>query len=256
MVSFLVFVFGLAVGSFLNSVIFRFEQGKSAFVGRSSCPQCSHALAWYDLVPLLSFLLLQGKCRYCKKQISWQYPLVELATGILFVLVFRHLNFEFGLLYLWVIVSLFILIFVYDLKHFIIPDQVVYSGIGVAFLYRVFEIWNFGDWDLFRISNFEFRILAPLFFLAIYLLSRGRWLGFGDVKLAILMGLFLGWPNILVALFFAFFFGALVGLSLIFLKRKTMKSEVPFGPFLVAGTFIALFWGEHIVNWYLSLVLV
>jgi len=280
MFSVFVFLFGLAVGSFLNSVIFRLaaseeaslapmgrKQGKSAFVGRSSCPKCAHALAWYDLIPLLSFVLLQGKCRYCKKQISWQYPIVEISTAAVFLLIFNAKflisnqflisNFlNFSLLYFWIIASFLIIIFVYDLKYYLIPDSVVYSGIGVTFLYRVFEIWNFGNWDLFWNLEFGIWILAPLFFLAIYLLSRGRWLGFGDVKLAILMGLFLGWPNILIALFCAFFLGALVGVSLVLSGKKAWKSQVPFGPFLIAGTFVALFWGKQLMDFYLHWVLV
>ena len=275
MISFLIFVFGLAVGSFLNALIYRMEKGESAFQGRSYCPHCHGQLSWVDLIPLASFFLLQGRCRYCKKQISWQYPLVEFVTGILFVGLFLFVSeqtmhmlnlFTFG--FLAIIASLLIGIFVYDLKHFIIPDRFVYSVIGAAVLYRILQVLNFGNWDLIgnwklEIGNLEplifsflSALLAGAFFLAIYLGSRGKWMGFGDVKLAFFMGLFLGWPNILVALFFAFFLGALIGIFLMVSRKKQWKSQVPFGPFLIAGTFVALFWGENLIRWYLNLVLV
>ncbi|GAH44899.1 unnamed protein product [marine sediment metagenome] len=136
----------------------------------------------------------------------------------------------------------------------------IYFAIGVAFLYQLFKVLEFENWNLFGIWNLEFGILNPLlsailasaFFLAIVLVSRGKWMGVGDIKLAFFIGLFLGWPNILVTLFLAFFIGAIIGVGLIATGKKTLKSEVPFGPFLVVGTFIALFWGQSIINWYLN----
>ena len=257
---FSVFLFGLATGSFLNCIIYRLHTGESFFSGRSYCPHCQHILSWQDLIPVFSFLILKGKCRYCSQKISWQYPLVELSTALLFVLIFNlqsisTLSQSITTLYLFIISSFLIVIFVYDLKHYIIPDKVIYSAIGIVFLYQLFRIWNFGNWDLFRISNLGFGILPSLFLLAIILLSGGKWMGLGDFKLAFFMGLFLGFPNILVALFLAFFIGAIIGLGLIALGKKTLKSEIPFGPFLVTGTFIALFWGRVIIDWYLSLFL-
>ena len=171
---------------------------------------------------------------------------------------------EFGIwnLLFYLLISCFlIIIFVYDLKHYIIPDAVIYPAIAIAFLYQLFRMLNFVNWNLFGIWNVESGILRPissaflasLFFLAIVFLSQGKWMGLGDVKLAFLMGLFLGFPNILVALFLAFFIGAIIGIGLIISGKRTLKSEVPFGPFLITGTFIALFWGNQITNWYLSL---
>ena len=150
-----------------------------------------------------------------------------------------------------------VVIFVYDLKHYIIPDKVIYPAIIITFLYKLFGIWLGFGWDL-GFEHWDFMLaafLASLFFLAIVLVSRGRWMGIGDIKLAFLMGLFLSFPNILVALFFSFFIGAIIGLGLITAKKKTLKSEVPFGPFLVTGTFLAMFLGEQIINWYLNLFL-
>lgn len=267
----IIFLFGLSVGSFLNCVIYRLQTGQSFLRGRSYCPHCKHILNWQDLIPVFSFIILEGKCRYCKKPISWQYPLVELATGLVFVLIFNFqlqpygeslTSFDpaiFNTCSLFLVSCFLIVIFVYDLKHFIIPDKVIYPAIVIAFLYRLFEVLKFGHWDLIgnwklEIGNFLGAALgASIFFLIIVLISRGKWLGLGDVKLAFLMGLFLGFPDILVALFFAFLIGAIIGVGLILAKRKTLKSEVPFGPFLVTGTFIALFWGPIIIDWYLNL---
>jgi leader peptidase (prepilin peptidase)/N-methyltransferase len=205
LIYFSVFLLGLAVGSFLNCVIYRLETGQSFLRGRSSCPHCRHMLSWQDLIPLLSFFILKGKCRYCQKPISFQYPLVELATGFVFLLIF-HLQPTFALsqfittLYLFIISPFLIIIFVYDLKHYIIPDKVVYPAIVITFLYDIL-------YSLFIIYNSKFLIQllfsafgAAAFFLLFILISRGAWMGGGDVKLAFLMGLVLGWPNILVAL--------------------------------------------------------
>jgi len=244
---FVIFIFGLVVGSFLNCVIYRLALPR----GRSFCPHCKHILSWQDLIPVLSFLILRGKCRYCQKKISFQYPLVEIATGLLFVLIFWHLDFGFDLAFgFWILISCFlIIIFVYDLKHFIIPDKIIYPAIAVVFIYNVLQ------GPALLMGSGLAAILAAGFFLSIVLVSRGCWMGLGDVKLAFLMGLFLGFPNILIALFFAFLIGAIIGVGLILAKRKTLKSEVPFGPFLVTGTFVALFLGERIAQWYLDLFL-
>ena len=151
------------------------------------------------------------------------------------------------------------------MRTYIIPDKIIFPAIIVSFLFRVFEILDFGHWDLFRIWNLGFviwqpfliyllsAIVASAFFLAIVLATRGRGMGLGDVKLAFLMGLLLGWPNILVGLFAAFLAGSAVGLTLIFLGRKKLKSQLPFGPFLVGGTFVAFFWGTSILSWYFNL---
>ncbi len=260
----LIFIFGLLIGSFLNCVIYRLETGGSFLKGNSFCPNCKHLLAWRDLIPILSFLILKGKCRYCGEKISWQYPLVELFTGLIFISIF---NFQFSifnefsifnflkLIYCWATSAFLIVIFVYDLRHYLIPDKIIYPAIATAL------IFNFhppaGGLIFNQFSIFNYSILsafgAALFFLMIVLISRGKWMGVGDIKLAFLMGLLLSFPNILVALFLAFFIGAIIGVGLILAGKKTLKSEVPFGPFLVAGTFLALFWGQSILNWYLKM---
>ncbi|HUW71910.1 MAG TPA: prepilin peptidase [Candidatus Humimicrobiaceae bacterium] len=255
LIYFSIFLFGLAVGSFLNCIIYRLETDQSFLKGRSFCPHCRHTLSWQDLIPLLSFFILRGKCRYCQRPISFQYPLVELATGLVFVLIFNFqpifsLSQFVSTLYLFIISCLLIIIFVYDLKHYIIPDKVVYPAISIALIYSLQLLISK------QFPTFNYLILSAIgaaaFFLAIVLISRGKWMGVGDIKLAFLMGLVLGWPNIAIALFSAFLIGAIIGIVLIILAKKTFKSEVPFGPFLVTGTFLALFWGQEIINFYVQ----
>lgn len=246
-----IFLFGLAVGSFLNCVIYRLEKNENFLKGRSFCPHCKHILSWQDLIPILSFLTLKEKCRYCHQKISFQYPLVEFFTGILFILI---LNYNFPNLLVtgyWLLVTSFlIIIFVYDLKHYIIPDKVIYPAIAIALIFN-FKFLIFNKFSIFK-SSILSAFGAAAFFLLIFLISKGKWLGFGDVKLGFFMGLFLGFPKILVALFFTYLIGAIIGIGLILAGKKTLKSEVPFGPFLVTGTFIALFLGNQFINWYLN----
>jgi prepilin signal peptidase PulO-like enzyme (type II secretory pathway) len=276
-----VFIFGLCIGSFLNAVIYRLEENKN-LKGRSFCPHCKHTLFWIDLFPIFSFLFLGGKCRYCHKKISIQYPLVEISTGLIFLLILNRFNvipsltgnlgtpqtlwipafagMTIFLSFLFYIASALIIIFVYDFKHYIIPDKVLFPAIVITFLFRLFGIlWipafagMTGD-KVATLTNYFFAILVGAgFFFLIWLVSKGKWMGFGDVKLAVLMGILLGLPNVLVALFLAFFFGAIIGVMLMIYGKKGLKSEIPFGPFLISGTFIALFWGEQIVQWYLRI---
>lgn len=213
------FLLGLCLGSFLNVVICRLGRGGKILFSRSQCPRCQKVLEWFELIPVFSFVIQKGRCRRCRKKISVQYPLVELATGVLFVL--------FGFDWLKLFFSaVLIVVFVYDLKHYLIPDKVIYPALAIG------VIFGWRNWLAF--------LIAGGFFLILVLVSRERWMGWGDVKLATLMGLILGWPDVLTALMIAFVSGALVGLSLILLKKKTMKSQIPFGPFLAGATIIMM----------------
>jgi prepilin signal peptidase PulO-like enzyme (type II secretory pathway) len=248
LINLFIFLFGLVIGSFLNCVIYRLEVKKGFLGGRSYCPDCKHILSWQDLIPVFSFLILKGKCRHCDKKISIQYPLIELGTGLLFLLVFWHFGLEliFGF---WILISIFlIIIFVYDLKHYIIPDKIIYPAIIIAMIFRLFT-----GYGLLVTGYLLSAFIAAGFFLLIVLISRGKWMGVGDIKLAFLIGLLLGYPNTLLALFLAFLIGAIIGVGLIGLKKKTIKSELPFGPFLILGIYLALFFGEKIINWYFNL---
>ncbi len=239
------FLAGLAVGSFLNCLIFRLNKGFSPLKGRSFCPKCQHQLSWKDNFPLFSFAFLKGRCRYCHSPISWQYPLVELATGILTLFIIHYSLFILGesflmtLDYLLITYAL-IVIFISDFRYGTIPDEIVFPAIGLAFWASIINHQS-------SIINF---LLAGLgsagFFLILRVITRGKGMGMGDVKLAGLMGLFLGWPNIVVAFYLAFLTGGLVGVILILLGKKRFGQHLPFGPFLTIATGIAFF-GEDAI---------
>jgi len=260
----LVFLFGTIIGSFLNCIVFRINDGKSFFLGKSFCPKCSHKLSWKDLIPIFSFIFLKGNCRYCKNKISLQYPVVEFITGLSFVFIFYLTGFKIAYIgnnfqlyyniYLLTLTSIFIVIFVSDLKHFIIPDKMVYFGIFISLVWYLLLLFYFKIYSKEEITSF---VLAGLFvfltLLSIFIVSRGKWIGFGDVKFSFLMGLTLGFSNLVLAFFLATIMGSIISLLLILLKKKTLKSEIPFGPFLVFGTWISLFFGEQILSFYFNL---
>ncbi len=234
-------MFGLCIGSFLNVVIYRLEQ-KQSLQGRSFCPHCKHQLAWYDLVPLFSFLFLGGKCRYCKGNISLQYPLVELATAIIFLAIWWQ-HFPISSLFLWYLAASLVVILVYDAKHYLIPDTVLFPAIAVALVYRL--VFPMGGWTFFLGAA-----SLCIFFFVIFFISKGTWIGFGDVKLAILMGLLLGFPGVWLALFLASMIGSIWGGLLMLQGKKGLKSQLPFAPFLILGTVVAFCWGSNILSWY------
>ncbi len=247
----IIFIFGISIGSFLNCLIYRIEE-EEKMKGRSFCPNCRKKLSFWDLFPILSYLFLMGKCRYCKKKISFQYPLVEILTGIVFLFLFNYFfdgevsyQFIYNLFLLFIISSISILIFVYDFKHLLIPDIATYLLIFFSLIY-LFLNGNIVNGILSSLASF-------IFFLSIFLITKGKGMGFGDVKLSIFIGLFLGYPHFISALFISFFLGALVGTMLILLKRKKIKSELPFGPFLIIGTFLTFFWGDQLIGYYLNL---
>lgn len=258
---FFIFIFGLIIGSFLNCAIWRLYKEESFISGKSYCPSCRHPLGFWDLFPLFSYLFLRGKCRYCGKKISIQYPLVELATGFLFVFIYSHFgpvsalfSFDFfQIVFWWIMASFLVAIFVFDFKYYIIPDETIYPAIAVSAVWILYEFCAgvIGGADVLHIVLSAF--FSALFFFFLWFFSKGMAMGFGDVKLAILIGLLLGYPDIIPGLFLGFLFGAIMGSVLILFKKKGFKSEIPFGPFLLAGLFVSLFWGEKIINWYLSL---
>jgi len=250
---FFVFLLGTATGSFLNCLIYRTSVNEKP-EGRSYCPKCKQDLSYKDLVPLFSYLFLLGKCRYCKEKISLQYPLVELVTGTIFLFVFLQAGVSLELFYLFVISSLLVFVFVFDLKHYIIPDFANFSLAGIAFLYLFYSALMQNDLSVLLYGTLS-AVGVFLFFFALFYLTKGRGMGFGDVKYVVFMGLFLGYPNILVGLFISFLLGAIIGLLLVFFGKKGMKSQVPFGPFLIIGSLIAYFYGEKLIDAYLNYAL-
>lgn len=245
-------LFGLAVGSFLNVVILRLEQRRGFVFGRSSCPSCGREIEARDLIPVLSFLALRGKCRSCGSPISLQYPLVEGVSALLFAFAVFGASSLAELAFLWTAASLLLVIFVFDLRNMLIPDSVLLLLLGVSFLWKVGEAAS-GGWSVLASSGVA-AAAASGGFLAVYLASRGAWMGFGDVKLAFVMGVILGWPLVLAALFLSFLLGGIAGGALILFGKKRMGSEVPFAPFLVLSTVIAYQWGGALLSWYAGLL--
>lgn len=240
------------VGSFLNVLIVRMPLAESAIYHRSHCRKCKKELPWYDLVPVLSFVLLSGKCRFCQEKISWQYPTVELLTAFLFTaswgLILANQQPDWFLLFYPLIFAILIAIAFIDLNTLMIPDVLNYCGLALALLLALAAVFMKEiAWSAPLIGL----LVGAGFIGLLVLLGKGKWMGEGDIFLAAMMGLILFWPKILVGLFLAFLIGSIVSLILIFLKKKTMKDVVPFGPFLVLGTLIALFFGQQIISWYL-----
>lgn len=258
------FLVGISVGSFLNCVVFRLEGGQR-MSGRSFCDNCSHKLSWKNLIPVLSFFFQKGKCQYCQKGISWNHPLIEIVTGIVFLLVFIF-NFPLGdfvsiavslqssltLLFYWYVVSSLMIIFLYDLKHYIIPDKVLIPLIVITALHSFF-ILSSGSiirfLGIFLLAGFIFFA----FFFAIFFFSKGQWMGFGDVKFVFFMGLLLGPEKSLFSIFTASFLGAVMGIILIMMRKKSMKDKIPFGPFLAFGTFLAMIIGNGVTAFLFSI---
>ena len=262
LLAFFVFVFGSIVGSFLGVLVSRALSSESAMVGRSRCDNCRHPIAWYDNIPILSYLVLSGKCRYCKKAISIQHLAIELITGILFVwwylvgFAFFRLT-QHPLQYIqplyWLVTGTLLLFIAFiDTKYYLIPDYAVAVSIFITLIYRFIlinvGIMNPADFLLALLSGFG---LASVFALII-IFTKGRGMGWGDVKLALAIGLIVGWPRIAFAAFAAFVFGAIVGLLLILVGKKKFGQTIPFGPFLILGTFCTLLVGNQIWGWYMK----
>lgn len=261
----LVVIVGFFVGSFLNVVIDRLQAGQSFVRGRSRCDYCRTMLRWFELVPVLSFLVLRGQCRTCKKKITVQHVLLELVTGLAFAAAYYYTQDSFPTSQFWLVrqdlfnvfillqafvyVSGLVLIFVYDLKYYLILDKVSLPLLGFAFiteiaLHPTLEHVTALAWGA---------LLGGGFFLLQFIISRGRWIGGGDIRLGALLGVMLGWPQVAVAVFIAYILGALVGIGLLLSGKKQMGSQIPFGTFLTFAAVITFIWGHSLVTWYLAL---
>jgi leader peptidase (prepilin peptidase)/N-methyltransferase len=244
----LVIVIGLCLGSFLNVLISRWGNEEGALFGRSRCPRCRTQLAWYDLVPVLSFLILRGECRKCHKKISWQYPLVELAmASVLFLFVYQYgINLSLHEVFLGLLMLGFASLLFFDLVHFILPDGIIGPMIiGVG--------GHMAIWNAEQILSTAFTgLLACALFAILYIVSRGEWIGFGDVKLAFLIGLAFGYPFGVLIIIISIWAAAIVGASLILLRKATAKSAIPFGAFLAGvSIFYIIFFNEiQTFRWY------
>lgn len=281
-----IFIFGLIFGSFLSVVFSRLEidetgsgKGKNAkrkprnagrlsglskvVGGRSRCDHCGKSIAWFDNIPLFSFLLLQGKCRHCGKSISHYHPALELSSALYLVAAYLY----FGLSLQFAVAGLFglilLVIFSYDLRHHLIPNVIVLPAILAALVLLAVQFFlyqsNSATSVVLGSSNPAVYLLGGAiiggFFLLISLISKGAWIGGGDIKLGLLIGLLLGWPIAVVALILAYFIGTVYALLLLVTRQADLKTQVAFGPMLVMGFFISEFYGDLILRWYQSLVI-
>jgi prepilin signal peptidase PulO-like enzyme (type II secretory pathway) len=243
-------ILGVLVGSFLNVVNLRFGQWKSIATTRSHCVHCKYELGFWDLVPIFSFLFLGGKCRYCKAHISWQYITIELTAGALAFLIWYKLLPSSALEYAH---AAFVIIFAYimllisieDVKEMAVDDRLFIIGFIVAVLVAIT-----GKLDVLAVALGI--VFAALPLLVLVAGSKERWMGWGDVFIAVSIGIVLGFPASLVWLLGSFWIGAIIGLMLISAKIKTRKDPVPFVPILLISFIAAFYWGESIANWYLG----
>ena len=240
-----IFLLGLCTGSFLNVVIYRLPRGESIAVDRSRCPSCGKQLSWFELIPVISYLLQFGKCRTCHSRISLQYPVVELLTGAVFAVLFLNFGATLTLVKYLFLCSLLIAISLIDLRYYIIPNSLVITGLVGGVLL------NIAARDVGALSAIIGILATSGFLLLIALLSKGG-MGGGDIKLAAVTGLFLGWPLAPFGLFLGAGAGGLLAIFLLLFKLRGRKDPLPFGPFISLGSFFAILYGFDIINWYLN----
>lgn len=243
---------GLIVGSYLNVVIYRLPRGVSTVLPRSACPSCGAVIRIRDNLPLVSFLLLRGRCRYCGTRIAWRYPVVELLTGLAFLACFAHFGIGLEALVASLFCAAMISLAGIDLEHFILPDRITLPGIVCGWL---LQPWIPG---VSLGSALLGAALGGAILLAVsgawYLLRKEEGMGLGDVKMIAMIGAFLGVEGMLVTLFAAFLLGSVVGLAVLALRRGALKTRLPFGTFLAPAAVFALFWGRPLANLYLGLL--
>ena len=245
----LIFIIGLVLGSFASVLIHRLKKReKGIFFGRSKCPKCKHVLGAKDMVPLFSFLISGGKCAYCKKPISSFYFILELVMSSSFVLTTYLIGIASipNLIFYLFITFIFVVLTFYDFLFKEVPDEVVLPAAVISFLY----LWLTG---IYPVTNLLIGMAIPVaFFGLLFFGSGGKWLGGGDIRIGALMGAVLGWPFILIGLFLGYLLGAIFSFIGLMTKKLSRRSQIPFAPFLLIGTYIAIFWGQMILDWYLG----
>ena len=245
------FILGAVVGSFLNVCICRLPRDESIVSPPSHCPNCSCGIRWYDNIPLISYLLLRGKCRGCGTRISPQYPLVELLNGLLTLALFLRFGPTFSFLALSLFCSALVVITFIDLEHQIIPDEISLPGILLGFLFSFFlpgHTWLnsligilLGGGSLLLVAS------------GYHWLTGKEGMGGGDIKLLAMMGAFLGWKAIPFIIFASSLVGSVVGISLMLIKKKDSKLAIPFGPYLAFAAILYIFYGRPLIHWYLTI---
>jgi leader peptidase (prepilin peptidase)/N-methyltransferase len=244
MYSFFLFLLGLCFGSFATALSWRIPHRISFVKGRSICPNCKSQISWYDNIPLLSYLLLGGKCRKCKTKISARYPIIELSSAFGFLIIGLY-SFPdlIATVYRLIIFVLLLIIFIIDLENQIIPDSLTFTGLFIVAFYLILGNQQF----LFPLLFSGF--VAASLLMLIHLMTKGRGMGLGDVKFAVLGGMLIGLKLLPIWLLLAFLTGAVVGIILIIVGKAGLKSKIAFGPFLIIGIPLALLYGEKIFSW-------
>lgn len=253
-INILVFIFGLCIGSFMNVCIYRIPLSKSIVTPRSMCPGCNSLISAYDNIPVISYILLKGKCRNCGIPISFRYPLVEIISGLTALAVFMKFGiFAEGLIYFAFISALVVITFI-DVDHGIIPDTISLPGIPVGFLLAslVLPSMNYKT-SLAGILTGGGSLLAVAW--TYYLITKKEGMGVGDIKLLAMIGAFTGWKGVLFTIFVASATGTLAGIAVMLKTQKgMMKLAVPFGPFLSIGAILYIFFGTALISWYIRLL--
>lgn len=242
--SFIALIFGLIIGSFLNVCIYRLPRKESIINPGSHCPKCNRPLQVIDLIPIISFIIYRGKCRYCRQKISWQYPIVELITGLIFFLIVEKYGISLKACSYLIISAIAIVAAFIDLHWQIIPNTLVLFGLGLGIIIIIFL-------RPFSWSPLLGFLAGGLIMLALYIFSGGM-MGLGDVKYMALIGLYIGWPTILMVMLLSYTIGAVISLFLLLARLKKMKDAIPLGPFISLGAIITIIWGPKLLYWYLS----
>ena len=245
-----IFLLGLIVGSFVNVVIYRVPRGQSVVAGRSMCVYCRVKISWFDLIPIVSFLLLMGKCRNCDRKISWVYPIVELYSGIIFLFAFISNQPDIVTrIFLVFILELLLVLALTDLKNLILPDSILLVVLLGTVAYGIFEHWvGSYSFNIFSLENIAgIVVLFSILFIP-WFLSKGAWLGFGDVKLSGLVGLVFGIWGGLIIFYGALIFGMAVALILLASRQANLKTKLPLGTFISFSATVYIFWGSSIQN--------
>ena len=243
-------LYGLLIGSFLNVCIYRIPRRENIAFPPSHCPSCHANLKWYNLIPVLSYVAQRGKCGNCKEKISLQYPVIELLNAVLYLLIYIKFGFTLDFFFYAIIFSILIIITLIDLKEMIIPDLLIVCIIGMTVIYKSVQyiIYHQSPQLLDSISGLA---LSAILFIIIILVSRGG-MGTGDVTLIGSLGFILGTQKVFLTIFLSFILGATISIFLLIMKIKGTKDPIPFGPFIILGFFIVVFWGEQLIYWYVN----
>jgi leader peptidase (prepilin peptidase)/N-methyltransferase len=243
-------IYGLAIGSFLNVLIYRIPLGKSVALGRSYCPNCNSLIPWFRNIPIISYLLLKGHCRDCGTSISFVYPLVELLNGLLWLLAWFKYGFTVYALFIALLSSLLIVVTFIDLKHQIIPNGLILVILGLGVINLIYQTLVLGHHWSFWVIGF-FAASLPLYIMA---LIHPKGMGGGDIKFMAVAGFFIGWRLILLTLFLGAIYALFYAAFLLLLRKPLKGIQIPFGPFLSLGILTSLFAGEELIGIYLEFI--